>query len=81
MASTRPAVTASSANSALLHRDSGTPLVATWTTVASVSGNADSVTAHPVAAVTARYVRLSVAAGTQTGEPVSRIYEIEVYGT
>jgi lysophospholipase L1-like esterase len=53
----------------------------TWTSVANIIGNTDSVTTHPVNGVPARYIRLDVIEGTQNGENCARIYEIEVYGT
>ncbi|GAA3767391.1 family 16 glycoside hydrolase [Micromonospora maritima] len=53
---------------------------ANWTTRATVTGNTASTTTHDVAAVAARYVRLSVTAPTSTTDPAARIYEFEVYG-
>ena len=51
----------------------------TWTTVATVTGNTASVTNHPIATTTARYVRLNITAPTQTTDNAARIYEVEVY--
>jgi hypothetical protein len=51
-----------------------------WQTVVTVSGNTDSTTTHPVSA-TARYVRLTVTAPTQTTDSAARIYEFEAWGT
>jgi hypothetical protein len=51
---------------------------ATWTTAAQVRGNTAAVTDQAVA-VTARYVRITVIAGTQGTENVTRIYELEAY--
>ena len=52
---------------------------AAWSTFATVTGNADGVTATTAGPVTARYVRLIVDTGEQGGGPVARIYEVEVY--
>ncbi|TQK50767.1 putative alpha-1,2-mannosidase [Streptomyces sp. SLBN-118] len=52
----------------------------TWTTAVTVSDNTADVTTHPIAARTARYVRLN-AAPTQSSDPATRIYELEVYGS
>jgi hypothetical protein len=51
-----------------------------WTTVATVANNTQSVTAHAIAARSARYVRLNVTQPTQTTDSAARIYELEVYG-
>lgn len=53
---------------------------ATWTTVVAVTANADGVTTHRVTPVAARYVRLVVTTPTQTADPATRIYELEVEG-
>ncbi len=50
-----------------------------WTQVASVAGNTASVTNHSIIAITARYVRLSVATPTSNGDSAARIYEFEIY--
>jgi len=50
-----------------------------WTTVVTVTGNTASVTTHPIATTTARYVRLNITAPTSTGDTAARIYEVEVY--
>ncbi|SCL47859.1 GH92 family glycosyl hydrolase [Micromonospora chersina] len=52
-----------------------------WTTRATVSGNRASRTYHPIPAVTARYVRLSITTATNNGNAAARIDEFEVYGT
>jgi hypothetical protein len=46
----------------------------------SVSGNRSSRTYHPIAAVTARYVRLDVTTPANNGNGATRIAEFEVYG-
>jgi lysophospholipase L1-like esterase len=51
-----------------------------WSAFATVTGNADGVTASTAGPVTARYVRLIVDTGEQGGGPTARIYEVEVYG-
>ncbi|MEV0570075.1 GDSL-type esterase/lipase family protein [Dactylosporangium sp. NPDC050588] len=53
---------------------------ATWTTPVTVTANTDGVTSHPVGPLTARYVRLVVTTPTQTTDPATRIYELEVEG-
>jgi hypothetical protein len=50
----------------------------TWTTAAQIRGNTASVTDHTISA-TARWIRLSVIAGTQTTSNIARIYEFEAY--
>ncbi|WP_203907831.1 LamG-like jellyroll fold domain-containing protein [Rhizocola hellebori] len=50
-----------------------------WTTIATVTGNTRGLTDHAFAAVTKRYIRLSVQTPTQNSDPVTRIYEVEVY--
>ena len=50
-----------------------------WTPFATVTGNADGVTATTAGPATARHVRLVVDAGQQDGSAGTRIYEIEVY--
>lgn len=52
----------------------------TWTTAATVSGARSSRTYHPVAARSARYVRLNVTTPANNGDTAVRIYEFEVYG-
>lgn len=51
-----------------------------WTTAATVSGQRSSRTYHPVAARSARYVRLNVTTPANNTSPAARIYEFEVYG-
>ena len=54
---------------------------AAWTTVVTVTGNTADVTTHPIAATTARYVRIRIgAAAGAGGDGVVRLYEVEVYG-
>jgi predicted alpha-1,2-mannosidase len=50
-----------------------------WSTVVTVTGNTASVTTHPIATTSARYVRLSVTVPTQTTDAAARIYEFEAY--
>lgn len=52
----------------------------TFTTRASVSGNRSSRTYHPIAPVSARFVRLNVTTPTNDGNAAARIAEFEVYG-
>ncbi|MCW2639949.1 MAG: alpha,2-mannosidase [Dactylosporangium sp.] len=52
----------------------------TWSTAATVSGSRSSRTYHPVAARSARYVRLNVTTPTNSGNNAARVYELEVYG-
>ena len=56
------------------------PDAATWTTRVTVSGNRTSRTYHPISAVTARHVRLSITTPTNNGNTAARITEFEVYG-
>ncbi len=51
-----------------------------WTTRATVSGNRSSRTYHPIAAVSARYVRLDITTPSNNGNGAARIDEFEVYG-
>jgi hypothetical protein len=51
----------------------------TWAAFATVSGNADGVTASTAGPVSARYVRIVVDTGEQGGGATARIYEVEVY--
>ncbi|GHJ49266.1 hypothetical protein Cs7R123_66080 [Catellatospora sp. TT07R-123] len=51
----------------------------TWTTLVTVTANADGVTTHPVNA-TARYVRLVVVTPSQTTDTVTRVYSLEAAG-
>jgi predicted alpha-1,2-mannosidase len=53
---------------------------AAWTTRVTVSGNRTSRTYHPIAAVSARYVRLDVTTAANDGNAAARIPEFEVYG-
>jgi predicted alpha-1,2-mannosidase len=52
----------------------------TWTQVVAVSGSRSSRTYHPVAARSARYVRLNVTTPANNGNGAARIYEFGVYG-
>ncbi|HET8662653.1 MAG TPA: GH92 family glycosyl hydrolase [Micromonosporaceae bacterium] len=56
------------------------PDAATWTTRISISGNRTSRTYHPIAAVSARHVRLNITTPANDGNGAARIYEFEVYG-
>ncbi|HET8681354.1 MAG TPA: GH92 family glycosyl hydrolase, partial [Micromonosporaceae bacterium] len=56
------------------------PDASTWTTRVSLSGNRTSRTYHPIAAVTARHVRLNITTPANDGNGAARIYELEVYG-
>jgi hypothetical protein len=51
-----------------------------WTNRVSVSGNRSSRTYHPIAGVSARYVRLDVTTPANDGNGAARIDEFEVYG-
>lgn len=51
----------------------------TWKTVVAASGNTASITEHRIAPETARYVELDVTKPTQTDDPATRIYEVEVW--
>ncbi|MER0443892.1 GH92 family glycosyl hydrolase [Streptomyces sp. Edi4] len=56
---------------------------AAWTTAATVTGSRASRTYHPVAARTARYVRLVISGPANTGgggSDAARVYELGVYG-
>ena len=48
-------------------------------TVATVTGNRDSITTHTFPTQSARYVRVNVTLPTQTADGAARIYELEVY--
>ncbi|MGJ7904432.1 discoidin domain-containing protein [Lysobacter sp. 1R34A] len=50
-----------------------------WTTAVSVSNNSANVSIHPIAATSARYVRLDIATPTQGSDTAARIYEFEVH--
>jgi hypothetical protein len=52
----------------------------TFTTVASVSANIQSITTHDIPVQNARFVRLNVVTPTQTADGAARIYELGVYG-
>jgi hypothetical protein len=52
---------------------------ATFSTVASVTGNTAGTTTHTVAAVTARFIRLDVTRPTGTADRAARLYEVEAY--
>ena len=51
-----------------------------FTTRATVSGNRSSRTYHPIATVSARYVRLNITTPANDGNGAARIDELEVYG-
>ena len=51
----------------------------TWTTAVNVTGSRASRTFHPIAARTARFVRLRSLTPTNNGNGATRIYEVEVY--
>jgi hypothetical protein len=51
----------------------------TWTTRATVTTNTAAVTSHPLAGISARYVRLNVIQATQGTDPAARIYELKVF--
>ncbi|WP_250628347.1 discoidin domain-containing protein [Pinirhizobacter soli] len=51
----------------------------TWKTVVDESGNTASITEHRIAPERARYVELDVTKPTQTDDPATRIYEVEVW--
>ncbi|MBM9510160.1 GH92 family glycosyl hydrolase [Actinacidiphila acididurans] len=53
----------------------------TWSTAVTVSGSRSSRTYHAVAPRAARYVRLVTTTPSQTTDPATRIYELEVYGS
>lgn len=50
-----------------------------WKPVVDVTANTASVTEHRIAPVQARYVELDVTRPTQTDDPATRIYEVEVW--
>ncbi|MEH6413501.1 discoidin domain-containing protein [Pseudomonas sp. CGJS7] len=52
-----------------------------WTTPVTVSNNTANTTTHPIAAATARYVRLNITTPTQGSDSAARIYEFEVHDT
>ena len=49
--------------------------------IANVTGNTASVTTHPVSLTSVRDIVLDVWVPTQNGNPATRIYEVEVWGT
>ncbi|WP_437507824.1 glycoside hydrolase family 97 catalytic domain-containing protein [Sorangium sp. So ce1099] len=54
---------------------------ASWDTVVRVTGNTADATTHSIPPTSARYVRLHVTTGAQSGQAnVARIYDLEVYG-
>ena len=55
--------------------------LASWVTVAAVTGNTASVTTHPVGLAGVFDVQLLVDIPAQTADPATRIYEVEVWGT
>jgi hypothetical protein len=52
-----------------------------FTTVVNVTGSRSSRTFHPIAARTARFVRLRSLTPTNNGNTATRIYELEVYAS
>jgi hypothetical protein len=50
-----------------------------WKQVVDVAANTASVTEHRITPVQARYVELDVTKPTQTEDPATRIYEVEVW--
>jgi lysophospholipase L1-like esterase len=56
------------------------PDAVTWTTLVTVTGNADGVTTHVVTPTAARYAQLTITAATQSSDQVTRLYEFEVDG-
>jgi hypothetical protein len=50
-----------------------------WKSVVDVTANTASVTEHRITPVQARYVELDVTKPTQTDDPATRIYEVEVW--
>jgi mannosyl-glycoprotein endo-beta-N-acetylglucosaminidase len=55
--------------------------LAPWIPIAAVAGNSASVTDHPVGIAGVFDVQLLVDVPTQTLNPATRIYEVEVWGT
>lgn len=53
----------------------------TWTTPVTVTDNTADSRTHTIATTRARYVRLEVQTPTQTTDPATRIYDLEVYGS
>jgi len=53
----------------------------TWTNRVTAAGLRSSRTYHPIAAVSARHVRVSVTTPTNNGNAAARIPEFEVYGS
>ncbi len=51
-----------------------------WSTVVNVTNNKESVTAHSINTVPARYIKLIVTTPAQNGDSAARIYELQVYG-
>jgi predicted alpha-1,2-mannosidase len=51
----------------------------TWTTAVTVGGSTASRSYHPVAARSARYLRLNITTPTNNGNTAARIYELEAY--
>jgi hypothetical protein len=50
-----------------------------WKQVVEVSDNTASITEHRIAPMPVRYVELDVTKPTQTDDPATRIYEVEVW--
>lgn len=50
-----------------------------WTSVVDVTANTASVTEHRITPMQARYVEIDVTKPTQTDDPATRIYEVEVW--
>jgi len=52
-----------------------------WTTRATVTGNTANITTHNITTVSARYIKLNITTGAQSGQPnTARIYEVQVFG-
>ena len=51
-----------------------------FSTVVIVMGNTADVTTHNIATMSVRFIRLNIATPTSTGDPATRIYELEAYG-
>lgn len=49
-----------------------------WSTAVTVGNNTANISTHPIAAISARYVRLNITTPTQTSDSAARIYEFEV---
>jgi len=52
-----------------------------WTNIKSISGNTSAITQHDLdSPIVARYLRLTVSVGAQTGANIARIYQFMAYG-